>query len=62
MSSVADRIGQQIKLLPDVDKLRIVDSILNDLDSPDPEIDRIWAQEARKAGGRQSRAATYGVF
>ena len=26
----------------------IVDIILKDLDRPDPEIDRIWADEARK--------------
>lgn len=48
MSSTADRIEQEIKSLADVEKLRIVDSILTDLDRPDPEIDRIWAEEARK--------------
>jgi len=31
-----------------VDKLRLVDAILADLDKPDPEIDRIWAKESRK--------------
>jgi len=25
-----------------------VDAILSDLDKPDPEIDRVWAEEARK--------------
>jgi|GEM_PF-146947 len=48
MSTNADRIEQEIKSLADVEKLRIVDSILTDLDRPDPEIDRIWAEEARK--------------
>ena len=48
MSSTADRLDQEIKLLADVEKLRLVDAILADLDRPDPEIDRIWAEEARK--------------
>ena len=48
MSSTADRLEQEIKSLGEVEKLRIVDAILTDLDKPDPEIDRIWAEEARK--------------
>jgi len=48
MSSTADKLEQEIKSLADVDKLRIVEAILTDLDRPDPEIDRIWAEEARK--------------
>jgi putative addiction module component (TIGR02574 family) len=48
MSTTADKLEQEIKSLADVDKLRIVDAILADLNRPDPEIDRIWAEEARK--------------
>jgi len=48
MSSTADKLEQEIKSLADVEKLRLVDAILADLDRPDPEIDRIWAEEARK--------------
>jgi putative addiction module component (TIGR02574 family) len=48
MSSTADQLEQEIKSLPDIEKLRLVDAILADLDRPDPEIDRIWAEEARK--------------
>ena len=48
MSSTADKLEQEIKSLADVEKLRLVDAILTDLDRPDPEIDRIWAEEARK--------------
>ena len=57
MSSTADELEQQIQSLSDLEKLRLVDMILADLDRPDPEIDRIWAEEARerwaayKAGG-----------
>jgi putative addiction module component (TIGR02574 family) len=39
---------EDIRKLPDVEKLRLVDTILSDLDKPDPEIDRIWADESRK--------------
>ena len=48
MSSTADKLEKEIKALPDIEKLRLVDAILTDLDRPDPEIDRIWAEEARK--------------
>jgi putative addiction module component (TIGR02574 family) len=48
MSSTTDQLEQEIKSLSDAEKLRLVDAILADLDRPDPEIDRIWAEEARK--------------
>ena len=47
MSTAADKLALEIKALPDVEKLRLVVAILNDLDKPDPEIDRVWAEEAR---------------
>ena len=46
----ADKLVSEIRALPDVEKLRLVDAILTDLDKPDPEIDRIWADEARNDG------------
>ena len=36
MSSTADDLVSEIRALPDVEKLRLVDAILNDLDEPDP--------------------------
>jgi hypothetical protein len=48
MAISTDKLVKEIKSLPDVEKLRLVDAILSDLDRPDPEIDRIWAEEARK--------------
>lgn len=48
MSTSADKLVSQIKDLPDTEKLRLVDAILTDLDKPDPEIDRVWAHEARQ--------------
>ena len=48
MSTSADKLASEIRDLPDTEKLRLVDAILAELDKPDPEIDRIWAEEARK--------------
>ena len=47
-STTADKLASEIRTLPDVEKLRLVDAILADLDKADPEIDRVWAEEARK--------------
>ena len=41
-------MAEKIKSLSDIEKIELVDSILMQLDKPDPEIDRIWADEARK--------------
>ncbi|MGD0488293.1 MAG: addiction module protein [Syntrophorhabdales bacterium] len=48
MARTADDLLATIKSLPDTEKLKLVDEILTQLDKPDPEIDRIWADEARK--------------
>ena len=48
MTKSLDKIAAQIQSLPDAEKLELVDVILKDLDKPDPEIDRIWADESRK--------------
>jgi len=48
MAKSVDKLAKEIHELPDVEKLRLVDEILTDLDKPDPEIDRVWAEEARK--------------
>jgi len=48
MAKTVDKIAAEIHDLSDVEKLRLVDTILTDLDKPDPEIDRVWAEESRK--------------
>lgn len=48
MTASNNKLAQNIKSLSDIEKLEIVDSILMQLDKPDPEIDRIWTEEARK--------------
>lgn len=48
MAKTVDKIAAEIHDLSDVEKLRLVDTILEDLDRPDPELDRVWAEESRK--------------
>ena len=48
MAKSFDKLAAEIQALPDTEKLQLVDVLLKDLDKPDPEIDRIWAEEARK--------------
>jgi hypothetical protein len=47
MATINKELKAKILSLSDTDKLKLVDSILIQLDRPDPEIDRIWAEEAR---------------
>jgi putative addiction module component (TIGR02574 family) len=48
MATATDELVSKIKELPDEDKVRLVDAILNELTKPDPEIDQVWADEARR--------------
>jgi hypothetical protein len=48
MAMTTEKLASEIQSLTDMDKLRLVDTILADLDRPDPELDRIWAEESRK--------------
>lgn len=48
MTTSTEKLAAEIRSLSDMEKLHLVETILTDLDKPDPEIDRIWADEARK--------------
>ncbi|MGZ5192157.1 MAG: addiction module protein [Flavisolibacter sp.] len=41
-------IYQQANQLPPLEKLHLAELLLADLDTPDPEIDTIWRNEAQK--------------
>ncbi len=47
MATINKELKAKIQSLSDTEKLKLVDSILTQLDRPDPEIDRIWAKEDR---------------
>ena len=44
----AGEIEREIQDMPDTEKLRLVDRIMEGLDKPDAEIDRVWAEESRQ--------------
>jgi len=44
----AKELYQQANQLPPLEKLRLAESLLADLDIPDPEIDAFWRNEAQK--------------
>jgi putative addiction module component (TIGR02574 family) len=48
MEISTEMLVEKIKSLSDLEKLQLVDTLLTDLDKPDSELDRIWAEEARK--------------
>ena len=48
MATESDKLVSEIRSLPDEEKLRLLNLLLTDLDKPDPEIDQIWANEARR--------------
>ena len=44
----ANELYQQANQLPPLEKLHLAELLLADLDTPDPEIDTIWRDEAQK--------------
>ena len=60
MSTTADELVSEIRSLPDADKMRVLDAILMELHKPDPDIERVWAEEANKrwAAYKEGRIGT----
>jgi hypothetical protein len=48
MPTDINEICRKAAELPDLEKLVLVDALLTQLDRPDPEVDRIWTEEARR--------------
>ncbi|MBL8023378.1 MAG: addiction module protein [Elusimicrobia bacterium] len=48
MRGAALKLQKQVEALPDVEKLHLVNTILSELDKPDPAIDKIWMGEAQR--------------
>ena len=48
MATNTDKLVSKIRLLTHEEKFRVLDALLTDLHQPDPEIDAVWAIEARK--------------
>lgn len=50
MARTVDKIAAEIRRLSEIEKLRLVDAILADLEKPHAEIDRVWAEEPANVG------------
>ena len=48
MSVATDELLAKIKQLSDEEQLRLVDAVLTNLDTSEPQIARVWADEARR--------------
>ncbi|MBV8746457.1 MAG: addiction module protein [Xanthobacteraceae bacterium] len=46
MSEEAKTLLEQARALPPQDRIALVEDVLDTLDRPDPELDRLWTQEA----------------
>jgi putative addiction module component (TIGR02574 family) len=46
MTNEAKRLREQARALPPQDRIALVEDVLDSLDRADPQIDRLWAQEA----------------
>ncbi len=61
MKKISKEIQSKIDELSDVEKLMVVNYILEDLDKPDPEVDKLWAKEAlrRQKAMRSGKMKTH---
>jgi putative addiction module component (TIGR02574 family) len=59
MSGRTKTLIEQARALPPQDRIALVENVLDSLDRADPEIDRLWAQEAseRLAAYRRGEVA-----
>lgn len=46
MSQTAKALSEQAVQLPPVERMALVEHILDSLDAPDPSMDALWAREA----------------
>jgi putative addiction module component (TIGR02574 family) len=46
MNEQAKTLIEQARALPPQDRITLVEDVLDSLDRPDPELDRLWTQEA----------------
>jgi hypothetical protein len=55
-------ICEKARVLPELEKLALVDALLEQLDRPDPELDRAWTEEAlkRRQAFREGRLEALG--
>jgi putative addiction module component (TIGR02574 family) len=60
MSKKAKTLSEQARALPPQDRIALVEDVLDSLDHVDPDLDQLWAREARDrlAAYRRGELAT----
>ena len=48
MNEKTKALGEQARALTPQERIALVEDVLDSLDRPDPDIDRLWAAEARQ--------------
>ncbi len=48
MNARSKSIAKEAESLPAADRIRLIEFLLASLDKPDPDIDRIWADEGER--------------
>ena len=48
MAIDTEKLLSEIRALPEEDRLRLLDAILTDIETSDPEIDKVWVAEVRR--------------
>jgi putative addiction module component (TIGR02574 family) len=63
MNHKAKTLGDQARELSPEERIALVEDVLDSLDQPDPDIDRLWAREARErlAAYRRGEVAAKGL-
>ena len=48
MNTSITSLAEEAERLPAADRIRLVEHLLATLDKPDPEVDRVWAEESER--------------
>jgi Putative addiction module component len=48
MNTSITSLAEEAERLPAADRVRLVEHLLATLDKPDPEVDRVWAEESER--------------
>ena len=48
MATKVDKLVSELRSLPNEDKIRVLEALLTDLHEADPDVDAMWADEARR--------------
>ena len=41
-------IQEKVRNLPDLEKIHLIEMLMDDLDVPDPDVEKLWIEESEK--------------